>query len=175
MTEWYVVLNLALIALALIAATVAGGRIRVPAMLLALNFLVTALAASMGVGGWQWKALASVLDVATVASAFYAMQSRPMASGLHVVGFVMTVSVVAHWAAHVATVFGASVSLPYFSVTNGATAIAALCLIWTALQIVRARDGLASRVRGPFGFSAVGRVPLGARFKGGAQWTTPKV
>jgi hypothetical protein len=175
MTEWYVLANLALIGIALLAASVAGGRIRWPAMLLAFNFIITAWAAALGLGGWQWKALASVFDIATLASALYALQSRPMASGLHVVGFVMAVSVVAHWAAHVASGFGAAVSLPYFSVTNGATAIAALCLIWTALQIVRARDGLASGIHGPFGFSLVGRVPVGARFKGGTQWTTPKV
>ena len=175
MTEWYVLLNLALTALAIVAATVAGGRIRVPAMMLALSFLITAWAASLGLGGWQWKALASVLDIATVASALYAMQSRPMASGLHVVGILMLFSVLAHWAAHVATGLGASVIEPYFWFTNTATALAALCLIWTARQIVRARDGLASRVHGPFGFGLVGRVPLGARFKGGAQWTTPKV
>ena len=161
--SWYVFAILGLVLLSLVVGLLCGGRIRLAATALCVNFL-TSLWASLHIHDVVLlKVIGSSMDLLCIAAITFAMRTRPNAMGLHLAGGAMVLSVVVNWAAHASEIFSGDHSIGgYFVATNLAMVAAALGLLWTGLLIWGQRHGVDIGVPDPLGFDGASRVDVGA-------------
>lgn len=164
--EWYVLTIAALCAVAFIVGLAAGQRLAWASLILLANYALCSASIIGGANPVQAKVIASALDIAALCAVLHALRAFPCSSGLHLAGGAMVLSLVSHWAAHVATgLHGLEVTGPYFVTTNSAMAVAALGLIWAGLLRWGACHGMAGWLPDPLGWNGAWRVPVGAASK----------
>lgn len=170
MGEWYVVLNLILCGIALLVCSMASKRFALAAVVLSLNYGVNIAAVLHGYSLSDLRIIAGASDLVLMVALFWTIRAYPTSTGLHLAAFAVLASLSAHWAFHTSTGFTATSNIGfYYAVTNGAIAVVALGLIWSAAIRAGARRGVVGILPDPFGFDGSRRVPVGAAKKARAS------
>jgi hypothetical protein len=173
MFEWYVITNFALSAIAALACFAAGDRLRWLGFALLVNFSLSTYFVLQGVGGWHLKALVGSLDLTVIALIVYAKRAFPMSRGLNVAMVALFCAILTHLFVHVLEPLGTPINNEgYYTVTNGAIALAAIGLIWSSVSIIGARYGLADRVASPYLHLDAWRLHVPRHKGASATWKT---